>query len=213
MQIVLPQMKLSIKQPKFLNRINLSTMIEVFNINQKNKEQLPKKTEKNRKSDRNGKSKEKRVSFNDTLSVRATLHVFDMTDEEVANAWYLYSEISQIRTQAALDASICNKTNATSTRNPIIQQGEEEHTCRGLECCTEKCIRDRRSYRNQSIYTVLDEQDAQYINGIFDPQAIREVYIEKSTMSLLAAQKMGKNDAIIAISIQNPPKKWNFCIS
>jgi hypothetical protein len=126
------------------------------------------------------------VSFYEIVSIRSTIHTNDMTDEEIDNTWYNRREMTAIKRGMALDVK-----KMTSE----IPMGNKS-TTRGLEYRTRAGSEKRRANKFNSIHAVLDEQDLQHVNGINDPEALREIYLEHSERCLYESQQLAKADEI-----------------
>jgi len=136
------------------------------------------------------KKPKKNVSFYDFVSVRATLHYYNMTDKEISSYWYSHREMNIIR------RSLIYQLTRMTALKPLA---EEFFTPRGLENRTRKGREGQRANELNSINAVLDEQDLQLMEGFpYHPEAIRAVYSEHSQKCTLAAQKLGRCDEIEA---------------
>eukprot|EP00548_Thalassiothrix_antarctica_P003833 CAMPEP_0194132078 /NCGR_PEP_ID=MMETSP0152-20130528/2630_1 /TAXON_ID=1049557 /ORGANISM="Thalassiothrix antarctica, Strain L6-D1" /LENGTH=242 /DNA_ID=CAMNT_0038827003 /DNA_START=104 /DNA_END=832 /DNA_ORIENTATION=+ len=136
------------------------------------------------------KKPKKRVSFRDFVTVRATLHTNNMSDKEISSCWYNYREMCIIK------RSVIYQLKRMIDGKPLAK---EFFTPRGLECRTKEGREKRRTSEVNSINAVLDEQELQQMKGLtFNPQSIREVYLEHSVRCLHVAQKLGRCDEIEA---------------
>ena len=112
----------------------------------------------------------RRVRFNETVFVRATLHVDDYTDEEYDAAWFNKQECAQIKEDYS-------KTVALVQTGIKLDEDDEEHCLRGLEPRTPRGYRRRRDNKYVGMCVVLDEQDRQIDQGEADDVAIREAFV------------------------------------
>jgi hypothetical protein len=129
----------------------------------------------------------KRIHFNESVRIRSTLHVKDMTEEEKANAWLSQKEISDIRKSLIHDVK-CLRSGKQSS----------EITLRGLENRIRETALRRKSDKMKALIAVLDEQDIQERNGYNNPDIIRVCYQRISLACHLRAQEVAKFDEIEA---------------
>lgn len=138
------------------------------------------------------------VQFYEIVSIRSTTHINDMSDEEVANAWFSRREMMTIKRALATEVKymMCNSNNKDA--------GETETTTtRGLEFRTKDGSALRRSNKLDSIHAVLDEQDLQHMRGINDdPEGLRKVYTSHSRRCLAASQALGRADQEVMERLQ-----------
>mmetsp|Transcript_4289 Transcript_4289/g.7154 ORF Transcript_4289/g.7154 Transcript_4289/m.7154 type:complete len:225 (+) Transcript_4289:131-805(+) len=126
------------------------------------------------------------VRFYEIVSIRSTTHINDMTDEEVASAWFNRREMMTIKRALATEVKfmVAGKTTGPNT------------TSRGLEFRTKEGSAKRRANKLDSIHAVLDEQDLQHMRGIIEPEGLRKVYTSHSRRCLSASQALGRADEI-----------------
>lgn len=128
----------------------------------------------------------KAVSFYEIVSIRSTIHCNDMTEEEIAGAWFTRREMMAIK-------------RSMSTEIKYMTEGRpfpEEGTTRGLEFRTREGSDRRKANKLNSIHAVLDEQDLQQMRGVCEPESLRKAYLEHSRRCLAASQALAKADEI-----------------
>jgi hypothetical protein len=102
------------------------------------------------------------IAFSQTVSVRTTLHVSNYTDDEFDACWYNDYEFDMIRKEM--------RYVLTLLKNGMLEQDTEQYCRRGLECHTPEVALQRLKNRTAVREAVLDEQDFQWEEGIWDPE-------------------------------------------
>jgi len=151
----------------------------------------------------------RRTRFFGKVAVRATNHLFDMTDEEIDNTWYSRQDMSSIKSE------LVNDMRKIISGRPLTNNGGGDNnvTLRGLEDCMkikESGGKSKRNSKKDAIYAVLDLQDEQYLSGEFDPEALRAVYASESEEFTNEAQVLGKIDEVEASLIHEVYTKNNI---
>jgi hypothetical protein len=139
----------------------------------------------------------KSVQFCEIVSIRSTTHINDMSDEEVARAWFGRRDMMSIKRALATEVKcmVAGQTSGPDT------------TGRGLEFRTKEGSSKRRANKLNSIHAVLDEQDLQHMRDINEPEGLRTVYMSHSRRCLAAAQKLGHADEIESRMINKSEEK------
>ena len=78
-------------------------------------------------------------------------------------------------------------------RNKEFPETDDE-TVRGLEQVTSEMILERKQYKLECRLVVYDEQEAQRVSRISDPERIREVYAKASAKASAIALEYGRKD-------------------
>ena len=136
--------------------------------------------------------RKKSVQFYEVVAIRSTTHIKDMTDEEIARAWYSRREMKSI------SRTITSEVNFMTLGKPT----GEDQTTRGLEIRTLEGSERRKANKADSIHAVLFEQDLQFIRCFNDPEGLRKVYMGHSRRCLSESQLLGKADQIEASLIR-----------
>eukprot|EP00534_Pseudo-nitzschia_fraudulenta_P000068 CAMPEP_0201124724 /NCGR_PEP_ID=MMETSP0850-20130426/16810_1 /ASSEMBLY_ACC=CAM_ASM_000622 /TAXON_ID=183588 /ORGANISM="Pseudo-nitzschia fraudulenta, Strain WWA7" /LENGTH=316 /DNA_ID=CAMNT_0047392319 /DNA_START=24 /DNA_END=974 /DNA_ORIENTATION=+ len=171
-----------------------------------------------RKSRRSSKKMTKKsVCFQDDVTYRPVLHIADYKAGEIANTWYTPKEYDGIKADIL-------KTLGLMKSGSFVEDGEastkkvKKHkknskkilncSSRGLENYTSKgSLRESvRSERQNAVWAVLDEQDAQVERAesmgmtylVYDHVAFRVVYKRLTKGSIQNARLHGKFDATAA---------------
>jgi hypothetical protein len=134
----------------------------------------------------------KRFHFNETVRIRSTLHLQDMTEEEKANTWLSQKEISDIRKVLILEVK--------SLRTGRELSGT---TLRGLEHRIREAAIRRKTDKMKGLIAVLEEQDLQERNRFNNPENIRVCYQRISQVCQCRAHEVAKSDEIEALRIHN----------
>lgn len=149
----------------------------------------------------------KSVSFSPMVRVKDVLSRYEMSVEERHDYWlqdfeflmikrrnqktlqtYLDSHEQECGTSSASEEAENDSNNSaqhTSDTNAISNQDQEQQVqdeccIRGLESALPNESLRKRSYRFAALEEVFLEQDDQYFAGIYDDEAIAEVYLEVS---------------------------------
>lgn len=128
----------------------------------------------------------KSVTFYETVEVRDSLHLADMTSKEINKAWYCRGDYTAFKRCMAEDvrAMTCGK--------PL----GPEFSRRGLEYRTREGSNRRKANKTNSINAVLDEQDLQMAVSCICPKTLRLVYLEHSAHCATNASLLGKTDEL-----------------
>ena len=137
-------------------------------------------------------SRVKSVSFARSIVVRKSLHLVDMTYEEIFNTWYQYVELKALKAR--------NKKILMERDN--LEEGTE--TIRGLEPLIPKNAKLSKETKICAIHAVLDEQDRQdaemeYDSGK-DEDLIAREYIQAVADAKRVAQKIAQEDQSFAVA-------------
>ena len=125
----------------------------------------------------------KQVKFSEMVLVRSTIHLNDMTEEEIAQSWITRKEMDEIRKAIVLEIKYLSfGLNSPGT------------TKRGLEYKTGKGSAKRKANRERALDAVLDEQDLQSLSMICDPENLRNVYLEVSQQCQFEAHELAMVD-------------------
>lgn len=126
------------------------------------------------------------IRFYEVVSIRSTIHLNDMTDDEIDDAWYTREEMTDIKRRMAAEVKhwVAGK--------PM----NENLSTRGLEFRTREGSQKRKANKINAIMAVLDEQDLQKVRGIdYNPEGLRSVYEPHALRCLQAAQVLAMGDA------------------
>jgi hypothetical protein len=139
----------------------------------------------------------KSVQFYEIVSIRSTTHINDMSDEEVAAAWFSRRDMMSIKRALATDVKfmVAGETIGPNT------------TSRGLEFRSKEGSAKRRANKLNSIHAVLDEQDLQHMRGINEPEGLRKVYTSHSRRCLAESQELGRADEVEMRIINKPEEE------
>lgn len=128
----------------------------------------------------------RRVRFNQSVSVRPVLHVNNMSDDEIADAWYNRHECADIKRSMAVTIKMMSAG--------VLKVDDDEHCSRGLEHRTRPGSAQRRENKMIALDAVLDEQDRQQACGVVNDEAIRKVFVQENLHCRLAALEKGVAD-------------------
>ena len=138
-------------------------------------------------SDETEKAKRK-VRFHGRVQFKTIRHVADFTEDEIVNGWYRKKDFMRMSEEVSEIAQLI--ANGKETYNG------EELCIRGLEHLVEEDVADYRAEKMiASIDAVLDEQDEQRDEDIYDADIIAEIYSEIVTPLQREAYLVGLRDA------------------
>lgn len=132
--------------------------------------------------------RQRRVRFHGRVQFKTIRHVADFLEEEITDGWYRKSDFIRMSDEVADIAKLL-------ADGKEFHEGEE--LCiRGLEHLVEEDVADYRAEKMiASIDAVLDEQDEQADEDIYDPDMIAEIYGEIVSPLLREAYLVGLRDA------------------
>jgi hypothetical protein len=125
------------------------------------------------------------VSF-DAVDFREVLNRDAFTPEEIESCWYDRVDLRQMREDARSEARMMD--------SGLLEESDD--VClRGLECRTKEGARAKRQNRANVNAAIFFELDSQEDNGIYDDEAIADVYYNYSEHCQVSAQMIGARDA------------------
>jgi hypothetical protein len=139
---------------------------------------------------------ERTVSFCATVNIRFSLHINDYTNYEVDNCWFAPGDYKEMKRETRYTVDLIERN---------IKFEEEQCCRRGLERRTEEATAVRLAERAAATGAVLDEQDIQTDEGIYDPEMIAIVYADRVYHSKMAAYLTAVSDEQIARGLNAPP--------
>ncbi|KAG7364344.1 hypothetical protein IV203_037546 [Nitzschia inconspicua] len=130
----------------------------------------------------------RKVRFHGRVQFKTIRHVADFSEDEISDGWYRKNDFIRMSDEVAEIAKLL-------ADGMEFHQGEE--LCiRGLEHLVEEDVADYRAEKMiASIDAVLDEQDEQADEDIYDPDLIAEIYGEIVSPLLREAYLVGLRDA------------------
>jgi hypothetical protein len=132
--------------------------------------------------------RQRKVRFHGRVQFKTIRHVADFSDDEITAGWYRKKDFIRMSDEVAEIAK-------------LLADGKEsyegEELCiRGLEHLVEEDVADYRAEKMiASIDAVLDEQDDQADEDVYDPDTIAEIYGEIVSPLLREAYLVGLRDA------------------
>lgn len=126
------------------------------------------------------------VRFQAECIFRRTLSINDYTPDEIRATWYGPEEYERI-------ARLCQKEVRKINKGGELR--DKKYCSRGLEGHTDAGSASRKRNRMSAWNAVLDEQLLQWDQGVFDEDAIAEIYIRaSSSSSQMWANFVGEQD-------------------
>ena len=126
-----------------------------------------------------------RVRFSGRIHVRNTLSCKDYTTEEIQACWYTAEENQRIHRR-------CSKEIRKMDEGSELK--DKKYSSRGLEGHTTVGAAAKKGERRLAINAVLDEQMIQWEEGIFNEDAIAEIYCKASSRCQVRANIVGLKD-------------------
>jgi hypothetical protein len=144
------------------------------------------------------------VVFKDTVSVRPILHVKDMSEDSIHAVWYTKKDFEAMKKSFASTVKLM-----TTHGDNFSHVDKDEHCSRGLEYRTREGATLRRENKWNALNAVLDEQDRQQENGLFNETLLCQVYVKENCHCRLQALKLGIQDEQAAKAIHLEMKESN----
>jgi hypothetical protein len=133
----------------------------------------------------------RRVRFHGRVQFKTIRHVKDFSDEEIREGWYRKRDFARMSEEVNQVAELVSSGQTSD--------GGEELCTRGLEHLIEEEVADYRAEKMiQSVDAVLDEQDDQRFENIFDQDTIAKLYGEIAAPLQRDAYLVALRDAVDA---------------
>lgn len=127
------------------------------------------------------------VSFAPQAELYKTLHVKEYTDDEYASTWYNAKEIAAVKAE-------CTSTVELIERH--IPLNVDEYCARGLEYRTYAGRQLRHMNKINGKVSVLNEQERQYEENVYNPEALSLVYKYAARHCQEEAHQLALRDAL-----------------
>lgn len=126
----------------------------------------------------------KSVSFHQVVKAKKTIHVNDLSAEELRAYWYKSEDYESMKKDARFEADLLE--------NGCLVEHESSCTVmkrcrRGLDVFTRMGSKQRSETKRRGHAIVMEEQDLQREEGSNDPEYIAEVYASVSKEACAAA--------------------------
>ena len=184
--------------------MNNKTESPMMKCKQPSKRTIWKDDNKDDSVNKKNKTKERRVQFSPTVSVETTISLYDMTEEEIKNAWNSQEEEDAIRRG-------CRNLIATAYQNGCDsdsdrESADNEHSdisidMRGLEYSKQR--RSNRYIAQEEVFEEQNRQDLPYCFGngnggyfLNDDEKIASVYRMHTMKCTISARIMAIKDRI-----------------
>jgi putative cell wall-binding protein len=131
------------------------------------------------------------VQFSKQVIVSQIIHLYEYTQEEMEATWYQEEEYTRI-------SKICIKTVHKMEQRRKRSLKKQEIESRGLEGHTTTGIVSKTENRRLAYEKILQEQEHQNCQGIYDDEAMAECYESVSSSCALWARKVALRDHIDA---------------
>ena len=137
------------------------------------------------------KRNKRKVRFHGRVQFKTIRHVKDFSADEIRAGWYRKRDFARMSEEVS---EVAERISDGQTHD-----GDEELCTRGLEHLIDDEIAEYRAEKMiQSVDAVLDEQDEQRFENIFDQDAIAQVYGEIAAPLLKEAYLVALRDALDA---------------
>lgn len=163
-------------------------------------------TGRRRDISRAGVFKRPNVSFSNFVSIGTTIHLNDLSQDEIDSFWVTPDDFEHQRRSADLASELyeffyrhSRHVNRSTSEGEQEQSDHDDGVCkRGLESRTSSAIAAYSEIYYQSIIAVYEEQERQREMGIVDPERIARVCQLVTYTSRKNAILRGKKDALEA---------------
>jgi hypothetical protein len=129
---------------------------------------------------------QRRVSFGGNDTTHEVLHRNDYTPEEITSTWFDRVDLRQMKDATKIEARLLEKG--------VLTEGDDV-TVRGLESRTRHGAQRKRANKMNAYSAVFMELDTQFDLGLYDEDAIADVYYEYSEKCQAEAQTLAARDA------------------
>jgi hypothetical protein len=142
------------------------------------------------KTQKRSRKDDRRIRFNDSVRIQETIHINNLSNEEIASTWYSEYEYKQIKEGVnSLVAAVKSGK----------YEGDSDKDClRGLERRLKKNSLRRQKIKMYGMMVVLGEQEEQVITGKYDENIIAKAYMSVSRQCLALAHKVALIDEVEA---------------
>jgi hypothetical protein len=123
------------------------------------------------------------ISFNPIILTTLIIHRYEYSEEEIAACWYCQYELRRIKSDL--------RTTLMLMANGSIMRDSEQLCSRGLESFTPEGRAIKKQRREEARIAVLEQQDYQFENDIFDPEVIADACFELTSKSRATATVVG----------------------
>lgn len=137
-----------------------------------------------------GKTKQQnKISFCPKVKVNKIIHINEYTDDEINATYYHRDEMKSVRQQLRETVKILEE-------QPTADEFKESNSFskRGAEFRTSEGARIRHRNKNIAWDALFDAQDAQFEDGVFDPEVLASIYSAATTHCQHAAHLLALKD-------------------
>jgi hypothetical protein len=131
------------------------------------------------------------VHFEERVRARKTIHLNEITDDEIDACWYSEQEFHDMRESVRIAAYLLDEG--------LLETDNATHCRRGAEAHAPLQSRLRRKMKLAVREAVFGEQAQQWEEGSFDPEFIAEVSALASSRSRYLARQVGLEDEVANI--------------
>lgn len=140
------------------------------------------------------KKQQKRVSFNPVIYIHLTIHLNDMSNDEIKDVWFCRRDVDAVKRDCAHTIKLIT--------SDLYQGDDEDHCARGLENRVRSLAHLRRARKRRGQRSVLAEQARQRRHGITDAELIQQAYLKGNLVCRVLAWQIGLHDQEVASQIQ-----------
>jgi hypothetical protein len=134
------------------------------------------------------------IRFHDIVTVRESIHINDLSQEEIQSCWYSKHEYNQIKEEIRLTVA--------SIQSGRYEGETDKDSLRGLECRLQKNLQRRKRVKMYGMMVVLGEQEEQEMTGTSDPNAIAQAYFSVTQQCVALAHRIALSDEAVAYEYQ-----------
>lgn len=133
----------------------------------------------------------RKVSFNERVRAKKTIHITDFSEDEVQAYWYGDDEFRRIKRDVKFEASLLE--------NECLEENDSKYCGRGLENFTTSGAKRRNANKRRGRSIVLEEQELQREEGSNDPDFIAETYSDAAADCQAVARSHAQHDRLSTI--------------
>ena len=134
--------------------------------------------------------KSPKIAFNETVKVSKVLHINEFTDEEVEASYYHKAEFKAVKAEL--------KETVKMVESGLLPKDTPKFTRRGTEFRTPDGARSRLRNKQIAWNAVFEEQEAQWDEGVFDPEVLASIYEAAAKHCQYTAHNLALQDQIAA---------------
>lgn len=139
------------------------------------------------------------IRFDEFDEMQTVLHINDYTGHEINKAWYKREDYDKM---VLLARKTAEKVEERRKELGKVEKKMKPIESRGLEAWTQMGAMKVKMLKDSAVEAVWNEQSRQWDAGTYEPDKIRNVYVEIAKGAQLSAQDRAFSDELIAKRIR-----------